>query len=121
MPSDPGFVDISIRPRDGTSFPWVVLTNRVVPPSDGSDAGVQVTLNVADVVIPEPSRYTQAGAGVLTDSAGNPIVHAVVRAYAFPPVATGVDGGTPQARPWLYNVWRQGMEGGRLRTPASTR
>jgi len=98
VPSDPGFVDISIRPHDGTNFPWVVLTNRVVPPNDGSDAGVQVTLNVADVVIPEPSRYTQAASGVLTDSLGNPIVHAVVRAYAFPPVAAGPDGGTPQTR-----------------------
>jgi hypothetical protein len=98
VPSDPGFVDISIRPRDTTNFPWVVLTNRVVPPNDGSDAGVQVTLNVADIVIPEPSRFTQAASGVLTDSVGNPIVHAVVRAYAFPPLAVGVDGGTPQTR-----------------------
>jgi hypothetical protein len=98
VPSDPGFVDISIRPRDTTNFPWVVLTNRVVPPNDGSDAGVQVTLNVADVVIPEPSRFTQAASGVLTDSVGNPIVHAVVRAYAFPPFAAGVDGGAPQTR-----------------------
>jgi hypothetical protein len=98
LPSDPGFVDISIRPRDTTNFPWVVLTNRVVPPNDGTDAGTLVTLNVSDVVIPEPSRYTQTAAGVLTDSVGNPIVHAIVRAYAFPPSATGVDGGAPQTR-----------------------
>jgi hypothetical protein len=97
--SDPGFVDISIRPHDATNFPWVVLTNRVVPPNDGSsDAGAQVTFIVGDVVIPEPSRYTQAAAGVLTDSIGNPIVHAVVRAYAFPPLGTGIDGGAPQTR-----------------------
>ncbi len=99
VPSDPGFVDISIRPRDTTNFPWVVLTNRVVPPNDGtSDAGAQVTLGISDVVIPEPSRFTQAASGVLTDSVGNPIVHAVVRAYAFPQLATGVDGGAPQTR-----------------------
>ena len=98
VPSDPGFVDISIRPRDGTNFPWVVLTNRVVPPNDGADAGVQVTFAVGDIVIPEPSRYTQAASGVLTDSVGNPIVHAVVRAYAFPPLGTGPDGGAPQTR-----------------------
>lgn len=99
VPSDPGFVDISIRPHDGTNFPWVVLTNRVVPPNDGtSDAGGQVTLVVGDVAIPEPSRYTQATSGVLTDSVGNPIVHAVVRAYAFPPLGAGPDGGTPQTR-----------------------
>jgi hypothetical protein len=96
--SDPGNVDISIRPHDGTSFPWVVLTNRVVLPNDGSDGGGQPTLSVADVVIPEPSRYTQAGSGVLTDSVGNPIVHAVVRAYAFPPLASGLDGGSPPTR-----------------------
>jgi hypothetical protein len=98
VPSDPGFVDISIRPHDGTSFPWVVLTNRVVPPNDGADAGVQVTFAVGDVVVPEPSRYTQAASAVLTDSVGNPIVHAVVRAYAFPSLGAGPDGGTPQTR-----------------------
>ena len=98
VPSDSGFVDISIRPHDGTSFPWVVLTNRVVPLNDGSNAGAPITLSLADVVIPEPSRYTQAAAGVLTDSVGNPIVHGVVRAYAFPPIAAGVDGGAQQTR-----------------------
>ena len=98
VPSDPGFVDVSIRPHEGTNFPWVVLTNRVVPPNDGTDAGAQVTFVVGDVVIPEPSRFTQAATGVLTDSVGNPIVHAVVRAYAFPPLGSGPDGGTPQTR-----------------------
>jgi hypothetical protein len=98
VPSDPGFVDVSIRPHDGTSFPWVVLTNRVVAPSDGADGGGPLTLNLADIVIPEPARYTQAAKGVLTDSVGNPITNAIVRAYAFPPLATGVDGGAPATR-----------------------
>jgi len=99
IPSDPGFVDISIRPRDGTNFPWIVLTNRVVPPNDGSsDAGTIPSLTLGTIPMPEPSRYTQAAAGVLTDSVGNPIVHAVVRAYAFPPLSAGLDGGAAQTR-----------------------
>ena len=31
--SDSGAVDFSIRPQVGTNFPWVVLTNRSVPPT----------------------------------------------------------------------------------------
>ncbi len=91
-------MDISIRPRDGTNFPWVVLMNRTVPLSDGADAGGQLTLSLPDVVVPAPSRFTQKPMGELTDNVGNPISHAVVRAYAFPPLTQGPDGGAPVTR-----------------------
>jgi hypothetical protein len=97
--SDSGAVDISVRPQDGTRFPWAVLTNRIVPPSSGSDAGTAGTLTLPNVVIPLPTPYPTSGApGLLTDSTGVPLPHAVVRAYAFPTLTAPPDGGTPASR-----------------------
>jgi hypothetical protein len=96
--SDAGTVDISIRPHEGTNMPWVVIMNRTVPISDGADGGGPLVLTLGDVVVPLPSRYTQAPTGELADFLGNPIIHAVVRAYAFPQVSTSADGGTSGTR-----------------------
>ncbi len=98
VPSDPGQVDISVRPQDGTQFPWVVLTSRTVPPSTGADGGVTSTLTIPTVTIPAPVTFPPTSAGVLTDSLGNPVPNAVVRAYAFPPPAMAIDGGVAQSR-----------------------
>jgi hypothetical protein len=97
--SDPGLVDISIRPQDGTRLPWVVLTSRTVLPSIPGDGGPPGGLTLAkEVVVPLPTPFTQAASsGVVTDAVGNALPNAVVRAYAFPPPAQ-VDGGTPPTR-----------------------
>jgi hypothetical protein len=97
--SDPGAVDISIRPHDGTNFPWVVLTNFTVPPANENDAGIPSasTLTLPSVVIPLPSLYG-AAPQVLTDSNGNALPQAVVRAYAFPQLSLQPDGGAPLTR-----------------------
>ncbi len=96
--SDPGDVDVSIRPHDGTQLPWVVLVSRKVLPTLSGDAGVGDGLALGDVVVNLPTPFTQSGApGVLVDTAGKQLPFTLVRAYAFPaPVA--VDGGAPQPR-----------------------
>jgi hypothetical protein len=99
--SDPGAVDISIRPHDGTNYPWVVLTNFTVPPSGANDAGVSSasTVTLPTVMIPLPSLYQQgAPSQVLTDSFGNALPLAVVSAYAFPALVSQADGGAPLSR-----------------------
>jgi len=97
--ADPGPVDISIRPRDGTNYPWVVLTNRNVLPNNPADGGLPSVLTLADVVVPLPSIYQQGTASeVLTDSNGIALPHAVVRAYAFPPPFSASDAGTTPTR-----------------------
>lgn len=94
---NPGQVDVSIRPQDGTRYPWVVLTNRAVLANSGNDAGASVTVTLPEVTIPLPTAFPPS-MGVLTDSLGNPVPNAIVSAYAFPPAATTPDGGTPVSR-----------------------
>jgi hypothetical protein len=96
IPSDPGLVDISIRPRDGTRLPWVFV-NATVPIDVASDAGAATDgLTIPDVVVPLPTPFVQsATTGVLTDSLGNPLPGALIRAYAFPASNPTPDGGAP--------------------------
>lgn len=100
VPSDPGQVDISIRPQDGTQFPWVVLTSRTVSPSvNATDGGAGAgALTLATITIPLPTTFPPQQVGVLTDALGNPLANTMIRAYAFPPAALAPDGGTVQSR-----------------------
>jgi hypothetical protein len=93
VPSDPGLVDISIRPHDGTAFPWMVLTQRTVVPNVPGDGGSSGGLTLAgDVVVPLPAPFVRSVAvGAITDVSGNLLPHTTIRAYAFPP------GGQPDA------------------------
>ncbi len=97
VPSDPGFVDVSIRPQDGTRYPWVVLTHRAVTAFGGADGGTSVPLTLPQITIPLPTAFPPT-TGVLTDFRGNPLPFAVARAYAFPPPVTTPDGGTTTSR-----------------------
>jgi hypothetical protein len=96
--SDPGAIDISVQPPDGTRFPWVVLTNRSAPPTASVDGGAASVLDLPPIVIPVPVAYPGRLAGVLTDSVGNALKQTVIRAYAFPALTAAADGGAPQSR-----------------------
>ena len=69
---DPGVMDISVRPAEGSRFPWVVTTALTVAAAD-------VTL-AQTIVIPVPT----AQKSTVVDPLGNPIPGALIRAYAFP-------------------------------------
>ncbi len=106
--SDPGHVDISIRPRDGTNFPWVVLTDKTVLASDVSDGGPASVMTLPTIVVPLPTPYdqktyqqtfsSQAFPRILTDSVGNALPNTIVRAYVFPAPVLAADGGIAQTR-----------------------
>jgi hypothetical protein len=66
----PGLYDLTIRPVDGTRFPWVVSQAQTIP----APTPFAITL-------PAPAPLTLT----LHDPNENPIVDALVRAYAFPP------------------------------------
>ena len=98
VPSDPGFVDVSIRPHAGTGFPWVVLTHRTVLVSVVGDAGSAGGLQLGDLVVPLPTPFVQSDStGAIADVSGNLLPFATVRAYAFPP-AGSLDAGTSPTR-----------------------
>jgi hypothetical protein len=97
--SDSGAVDISVQPQAGTNFPWIVLTNRTVPPTVLGDAGGPTSLALSDIVVPLPAPYPPSGqTGFLVDSTGVPIPRALIRAYQFPQLSSPPDGGTPPSR-----------------------
>jgi hypothetical protein len=87
---DPGLVDISVRPKDGTRFPWVVSTNWKVL--------ADTTLPKAIVIPPPGDPSTTRSGGQLADAVGNPLTRTIVRAYGFPPAGPTVDGGAPSSR-----------------------
>jgi len=87
---DPGLADISVRPVDGSRYPWVVTTNWKVL--------TDTTLPKPLVVPPPGDPSTARTGGQLVDPAGNPLAHTVVRAYGFPPPGPPVDGGTTGSR-----------------------
>lgn len=80
---DPGVLDVSVRPAEGSRFPWVVTTALTVAAADLSLAQT--------IVIPVPT----AQKSTVFDPFGNPVPRALVRAYAFPnpPIK-----GTPPSR-----------------------
>ncbi len=88
---DPGTLDISVRPQDGSRYPWVVTTNWKVL----SDTTLP---KVVSIPPPGDPATTRSG-GQLADSAGNPLTRTVVRAYGFPPAGPPLtDGGPPSSR-----------------------
>jgi hypothetical protein len=70
---DPGTYDITVRPVDGTRFPWVVATALSFPQPPGA-----CPLSFS---VPAPSLLSLT----LQDSTGTAVKQAVVRAYAFVP------------------------------------
>jgi len=96
--SDPGLVDISIRPHDGTQLPWAVVTNAVVPIEIPSDGGTPAGLTIPDVEIQLPTPFASTPLGVLTDPTGGALPDTLVRAYAFPPSPPAGDGGVAATR-----------------------
>ncbi len=66
--------DITVRPADGSRLPWVVSPSRSVPIGD------------ADLLLTDPIEIPAPIAAGLTlvDPQENPIVRAIVRAYAVP-------------------------------------
>jgi hypothetical protein len=97
VPSDAGEVDVSVRPQDGTRYPWVVITKEIVPTFTGADAGPPSVVTLPTITVPLPVSFPPT-TGVLTDSFSNPLPHSIIRAYAFPPPVTTPDGGTVQSR-----------------------
>jgi hypothetical protein len=78
---DPGMYDVTVRPVDGTRFPWIVSPAHLFSNS--------TTLDHLYVPAPAPLGVT------LHDPLGdNPIAQAVVRAYAFAS-CTALPGGAP--------------------------
>ena len=94
-----GAIDVSVRPLDGTHLPWVVLTNVQSAVDDG---GAPRDINLPVITLPLPTPYPPSGSpsvpGELTDSSGNALPGALVRAYAFPAMPPTADGGTPRPR-----------------------
>jgi hypothetical protein len=68
-----GLYDITVRPPDGTSLPWVVSPNHLI--SSQADAVTTFPLTV-----PAPAPLTLT----LHDPDDNAVIGALVRAYAFP-------------------------------------
>ena len=68
---DPGTYDITVRPAAGSRLPWVVSPSRVV-------GTVDARLDPIEVPAPIPAGL------LLVDPSTNPIVGAVVRAFALP-------------------------------------
>jgi hypothetical protein len=66
----PGLYDLTIRPVDGTRFPWVVSQAQTIPAP-----------NPFAITVPAPAPLTLT----IHDPNDLPIVEALVRAYAFPP------------------------------------
>lgn len=71
---DPGTYDISVRPADGSRLPWVVVPARAIQAGD------------SDLVLSDPIDVpAPIGVGLaLADPQDNPIVRALVRAFAVP-------------------------------------
>jgi hypothetical protein len=65
---DPGTYDVFVRPKVASGLPWTVLPGLTVSRN----------LNLGPVLVPPPSILSL----VLRDPAENPVVRAVVRAYA---------------------------------------
>ena len=74
---DPGVLDVSVRPADGSRFPWVVTTSVTVAAAD-------LTL-AQTVLIPVPTAQKSR----VVDPLGNAIPRALIRAYAFPNPVNG--------------------------------
>jgi len=70
----PALYDITVRPQDGTNFPWVVRPSRLAPPSGQFEP----------IVVPAPYFLSVS----LEDPDGNALSNAVVQAFAF--TAAGV-------------------------------
>jgi len=70
MPVDPGTYDVVVQPANGTGFPWTTLSTQVVAPGK--------TLALPPMVIPLPQLMDV----VLHDPGDNPLVQAIVRAFA---------------------------------------
>ena len=81
---DPGVLDVSVRPADGSRFPWVVTTSVTVAAAD-------LTL-AQTVLIPVPTAQRSR----VVDPLGNAIPRALIRAYAFPNPVNGTP--TPPSR-----------------------
>jgi hypothetical protein len=70
---DPGLYDVTVRPVDGTKFPWIVDTALDFPRPLRAPP---LTLSV-----PAPSLLSL----MIEDPTGNPLTQTIVRAYAFAP------------------------------------
>jgi hypothetical protein len=75
---DPGVFSLSVRPSDGTRLPWVTQRDVSVP-APPSPPGKPIAVKVPAVPAPFSAGLQ------LVDPNGNPMIHAIVRAFAMPP------------------------------------
>ena len=98
MDVDPGTYDVVVRPVDGTGFPWTTLRSQVVAPGQ--------TVLLGEVDVPAPIAISV----VLHDPADNPLINALVRAFALPLGPTSSSGRAPDPLVQL-GAWRTDASG----------
>jgi hypothetical protein len=69
---DPGSFDFSVRPLDGSGFPWLVRSRLFVAGAD-----IAASVDLGELTVPYPAVLQ----GVIRDAAGEALPGAVVRAW----------------------------------------
>lgn len=93
---DPGTYILRARPADGTRLPWVTTNLTVQPSSTSAESPQPVAFTVPAPVSAGMQLFDPTVEMVSSLGDANPIVHAVVRAFALPPqTPSGSAGAAP--------------------------